>query len=348
METSSDHEELRGLDLVLRHVCNKPVEVSSVTNALYSLLISQRHKISRVSKICLQYLLQEVSADNVLDIIVTVASFTSLCTCPRHEGSQYDHGAAHDNEANEVLELFEDLSRSCLKTIDKNAVEVLKDEKFLLLSPKMVEFIVRRDTLCIHSEMTVIIALNKWSQYRCSLKKLEPTTRNKVKMLDGILHQVRWLTLSPFELQMSQAKFSLLSRREVDAISRVMEHSNCSCPLPARLQRHRGKMSSPRCGPQHFKVSLDNKTPRPPEVVHSRAAGLSTDTTENIYEVIEHHGGRKLRAAETIHSCLHLNSRSNKKYQPLDSSNECILTDEEEDKNGAFNKIIFCFSCLCD
>ena len=60
METSSDHEELRGLDLVLRHVRNKPVEVSSVTNALYSLLISQRHKISRVSKICLQYLLQEV------------------------------------------------------------------------------------------------------------------------------------------------------------------------------------------------------------------------------------------------------------------------------------------------
>ena len=119
METSSDHEELRGLDLVLRHVCNKPVEVSSVTNALYSLLISQRHKISRVSKICLQYLLQKVSPDNVLDIIVTVASFTSICTCPRHETPAQLTSAGQDNDANEVLEMFEDLSRTCLKTIDK-------------------------------------------------------------------------------------------------------------------------------------------------------------------------------------------------------------------------------------
>ena len=59
-------------------------------------------------------------------------------------------------------------------------MEVLKDEKFLWLTPKMVEFIVRRDTLFIHSEMTVIIALNRWSSYRCSQRKLEPSTSNKV------------------------------------------------------------------------------------------------------------------------------------------------------------------------
>ena len=61
----------------------------------------------------------KVSADNVLDIIVTVASFTSICTCPRHESSDQTANAAQDNDANEVLELFEDLSRTCLKTIDK-------------------------------------------------------------------------------------------------------------------------------------------------------------------------------------------------------------------------------------
>ena len=59
-------------------------------------------------------------------------------------------------------------------------MEVLKNEKFLLLTPKMVEFIVRRDTLCLHSEMTVIFALNKWSQYNCRQRKLEPTATNKV------------------------------------------------------------------------------------------------------------------------------------------------------------------------
>ena len=62
-------------------------------------------------------------------------------------------------------------------------MEVLKNEKFLLLTPKMVEFIVRRDTLCLHSEMTVIFALNKWSQYNCRQRNLEPTTNNKVNNL---------------------------------------------------------------------------------------------------------------------------------------------------------------------
>ena len=87
-----------------------PRSVSSICSRRWTILPPIIHDI---------HLSVKVSADNVLDIIVTVASFTSLCTCPRHEGSQYDHGAAHDNEANEVLELFEDLSRSCLKTIDK-------------------------------------------------------------------------------------------------------------------------------------------------------------------------------------------------------------------------------------
>ena len=68
METSRDHEELRGLDLVLRHVCNRPVELTSVTNALYSLLISQRHGISRVSKICLQYLLEKVNHSVIVPV----------------------------------------------------------------------------------------------------------------------------------------------------------------------------------------------------------------------------------------------------------------------------------------
>ena len=58
-------------------------------------------------------------------------------------------------------------------------MEVLKNEKFLLLTPQMVEFIVRRDTLCLQSEMTVIFALNKWSQYNCRQRSLEPTTNNK-------------------------------------------------------------------------------------------------------------------------------------------------------------------------
>ena len=64
--------------------------------------------------------------------------------------------------------------------------------------------------------------------------------------------------------------------------------------------------------------------------------------TENIYEVIQPEGRRKISAAESLHSCLNISSRRN--YKQLDSSNE----EEEEDRNLTLNKIIFCFSCLCD
>ena len=66
-----------------------------------------------------------------------------------------------------------------------------------------------------------------------------------------MLHQVRWLTMTPFELKMSHAKFSLLSRREFQSISRVLSHDHCSCPLAGRLEKHRSRLARPRCGPQH-------------------------------------------------------------------------------------------------
>ena len=68
--------------------------------------------------------------------------------------------------------------------------------------------------------------------------------------------------------------------------------------------------------------------------------------TENIYEVILPEGRRKISAAETLHSCMNISSRRN--YKQLDSSTESILAEQEEDGNLTLNKIIFCFSCLCD
>jgi len=168
-------------------------------------------------------------------------------------------------------------------------------------------------------------------------------------MLAGMLHHVRWLTMSPFELQMSHAKFCLLSRREFQSISRVLEHHHCSCPLAGKLEKHRTKLARPRCGPQHFQTSLVSKQTRTAD------ANLSPETsvgrhfcreeelqTENIYEVIQPEGRRKISAAESLHSCLNISSRRN--YKQLESSNE----EEEENRNLTLNKIIFCFSCLCD
>ena len=172
--------------------------------------------------------------------------------------------------------------------------------------------------------------------------------------------------MTPFELQMSHAKFSLLSRREFQSISRVLEHRHCSCPLAGRLEKHRARLARPRCGPHHvsakfsfcdffflilwdfqFQTSLVSKQARTAEVDRSpdeqrrHLSQLSREEgeTENIYEVIRPEGGRKISAAETLHSCINISSRRN--YKHLDSS-------IAEDGNLTLNKLIFCFSCLCD
>ena len=75
-------------------------------------------------------------------------------------------------------------------------------------------------------------------------------------MLAGMLHQVRWLTMTPFELEMSHAKFCLLSRREFESIARVLSHQHCSCPLAGRLEKHRTRLARPRCGPHHVSGQL--------------------------------------------------------------------------------------------
>ena len=56
----AEHEELKALNLVLKAICKKPVSVTSVTSALYCVLISQKYNQAAFSKHCLQYLLQQV------------------------------------------------------------------------------------------------------------------------------------------------------------------------------------------------------------------------------------------------------------------------------------------------
>ena len=85
-----------------------------------------------------------------------------------------------DNDANEVYELFEKLAFTCLQTIDIHAEELLGTEDFLLLSPKMVQFVIKRDTLCLSSESLIIAALNSWCVHRCSRRGAVATLKNKV------------------------------------------------------------------------------------------------------------------------------------------------------------------------
>ena len=118
---------------------------------------------------------------NVLDIVTTVASFTSLCSCKK---SCITIKSFEDQNANnELTELFEHLAFKCLQIIDRYAEQLLNSDDFLLLPGKMVQFILKRDTLCLSSESVAVTALNKWSVAQCRKEGLAPTLKNKVELI---------------------------------------------------------------------------------------------------------------------------------------------------------------------
>ena len=73
-------------------------------------------------------------------------------------------------------------------------------------------------------------------------------------MLKNLKVHVRWLTLAKLDLEKCQAQFGLLTKREFRKLRQALEHTNCSCPLPSGLQKHRIRMKKPRCGHQHVSV----------------------------------------------------------------------------------------------
>jgi len=364
----AEHEELKALNLVLKFICGKPVKLGSVTSALFSLLISQRYQVTAFTRLCLEYLLQKIDASNVLDICHTISSFTSLCSCKknfrRRRESQDDSETPadnKDNDANEVYELFEKLAFTCLQTIDIHAEELLGSEDFLLLSPKMVQFVIKRDTLCVSSESLIIAALNSWCVHRCSRRGAVATLKNKNKILQDLKLHVRWLTLTPAELEIAQTQYGLLTSKEYRALMMALEHINCSCPLPARLEGRRDQMRNRRCGLDHFKNVDKRKKIYCHDEIDEIKKGLKkshSDVSEGIYESIKDFPIQPIWRDETFKgvgkstfesSCLNLGNHDDYRLLRNHQSKENILEEEEDkDMNKSFHHLIHCFSCLFD
>jgi len=314
--------------------------------------------VNPFTKLCLKYLQEQVCTSNVLDIVSTVASFTSLCSCKK-AGRREDNlkaEAADENDDNEVTEMYEELAFVCLQTIDKNAEALLEGKDFLLLSPKMVQFIIKRDTLVIGSETLVINALNRWCVHRCGQKGMMATLKNKNKILQELKLHIRWLTLKPAELEMCQAQYGLLSPREFKTIHQALKHTNCTCPLPSRLQRHRKKMSLRRCGLHHFptlRQNYEEDVKKPSNVKHRFDDVIyefkKNHKHESIYESIDHQPESEIgdsRSSSFETSCLHLGNQDD--YRLLNQSNECILETEDKSDYHSCNALVFCFSHLFD
>ena len=73
-------------------------------------------------------------------------------------------------------------------------------QEFEELDRETVAMIVSRDDLRLRNEIEVLMALLRWSVFECHRRQLDTTLENQRIVLDDLIWQVRYLTMSVEDL----------------------------------------------------------------------------------------------------------------------------------------------------
>ena len=232
--------------------------------ALCSLEAGRRYKLTGFAIHAVNYIQRNLAPENVLKVLAELSSYSSLCACKKEAKPEIptlpsapaeeefdkelleDKLTAEQNKLNTDQEMYDKVIKKCLQVLDENANHILRSEEFEMIPLKMMHFILKRDSLCVESELSVLHALDRWSRMQCFLQNHPPSPSNKQLQLCGAQYLVRYLTMTPGEIKLGQAQCGLLREKEVFGILKIVSHPNCTCPLNKRLQGIREKLASPR------------------------------------------------------------------------------------------------------
>ncbi|XP_013786433.1 BTB/POZ domain-containing protein 6-like [Limulus polyphemus] len=209
-------------EILLRYVYRGADEVNlnSDQTTMQLLTASKKYLLQELSTICLKYLCDHVTKENVLGI---------LSYLKRLSGS-----SGHDEGQN----LQNELLNKCVSIIDAHSDYVLLSGAFENLEKEIVMDIVARDTIQVHSELTVFNALMNWACQECKRQKIELTSMNKRAVLGKLLYYVRYLVMSLEEFSLGPAISGALSEEEKNSLTKRLK-GDCLCPLPDQLNGRR-------------------------------------------------------------------------------------------------------------
>jgi len=271
--------ETKALEILLRFLNKRPIHFGSVEVALCSLEAGRKFKVSGFDIHAVSFIQRNLTTDCALNVLEKVIRFSSLCGCKKevirppvgHHPSapaaeefdrEYleDKLTAEQNKMNAKQEMFDKVIKNSLKIIDENANQILKSEGFEIIPLKLMHFLLKRDSLCVESELNVLRALDRWARMQCFLQNRPPSPSNKQDVLCGAQYLVRYLTMSPAQIKLGQAQCGLLRDKEVFSILKTVSHPKCTCPLNKRLQGIRKKLATPRLKytPEYEYDSIDD------------------------------------------------------------------------------------------
>lgn len=228
----------------------------SLQSTLDTLSLAIKYLCPDLAERCIIHLRSQLTPNNVIRVLRWIYLY---CYCPSQKpySSEPSAPSLEDLEDNgtsiansvDPTESCHLLRNECLDMIDQHSDAVLSSESLMLAEAPVLQMVLKRDTLTLSSELKVLDALHKWSTAMCKRHPyhLPLTVENKRKVLGSLLYQMRFLTLSPAEVELLASKQSgascLLTEEEVSFIRAYAKKQ----PLPETPKAMREQISSMSC-----------------------------------------------------------------------------------------------------
>eukprot|EP00090_Calanus_glacialis_P010433 TRINITY_DN18816_c0_g1_i1.p1 TRINITY_DN18816_c0_g1~~TRINITY_DN18816_c0_g1_i1.p1 ORF type:complete len:363 (-),score=123.14 TRINITY_DN18816_c0_g1_i1:261-1349(-) len=254
----------RAFEILISFMTGDVVKFKSVLTALAVIYVAKKYMVKKIDDLALKYIKKNINSDNVLlvlqhllilnhrDTITEEEFFDPTPSAPPLElFDQLEdlcdetHFSYNYNETDTKIDKnCEAAVEYCFDVIDKNAKKVLGSDEFEDTSLKLMKDIIKRDTLRLSSEQTVLEAVNRWSHRQCRRQHLTPSQANKREVLQGSQYLVRYLTMTSEEFKTGQRVSNLLTEEE--EINILFSLLHLGAVLPKDLQEYRCTMQTLR------------------------------------------------------------------------------------------------------
>ena len=172
---------------LLRFVYYDQVNLSS-TNVLGILYLANKYIIPVLSKECVNFLMENVQVENVLDVL-------NAAVCFREKR----------------------LEKHCWSILSRQTAAILKSESFSEVEKPLLLNILERDCLNIQ-EIDVFKAVKRWAEKECQRKSLEINLENRKLVLQDVLNLVRFPVMSAKEFALGPAQSDLLPLEDIKSL----------------------------------------------------------------------------------------------------------------------------------
>eukprot|EP00090_Calanus_glacialis_P038489 TRINITY_DN67147_c0_g1_i1.p1 TRINITY_DN67147_c0_g1~~TRINITY_DN67147_c0_g1_i1.p1 ORF type:complete len:287 (-),score=63.35 TRINITY_DN67147_c0_g1_i1:368-1228(-) len=227
----------RAFEILISFMSGEVVKFKTVPTALAVIYAANKYMVNNIDILALKFVSRNITSDNVL---LVLHNLYRLNIVPG--GSQTRPTSQSDKcyQRQNLDKLCAIVIKRCFEVIDRNAKQILSSRQIEDISLQLLKSIIRRDTLCISSELVVWRAVHRWSHIQCRKRRLDPSHVNKRKVLEGAQYHIRFLTMTQEEFKEGQALTGLLSKEEeMKILDRRSVNSKDGHGHQIMVQKHR-------------------------------------------------------------------------------------------------------------